>query len=402
MRSRVVITGIGPVAPIGVGVDSFATALRTGASSLGRVRRVDGSRMPHNTVSEFGDVDPADHVTVIDPDEWGPASVAAAAAARLAVDDAGLDRAALRRGRAGSAIGTTCGESGLIEIACQQEVDAGRDAVGADLVRKVPTYRLGVAVNRELGLNGETMTLASACAASNFALGYAYDAVSCGDATFMIAGGVDLVTLYTMAGFYRLGTLAKDACSPFDVNRQGIILGEGACAVVVESLDSALARGADIYAEVLGYGVNCDAGSPIAPDPSGIAECIRRAHHHAGVKPGDVDYVCAHGTGTPANDVAETTALRAVFGETVPPVSSIKSMLGHTLGAASGFGVIAACLAVRDGFILPTINLDSVDPEFADLDLVANSARDADVRIVQNNGFAFGGNNAITIIGRYE
>lgn len=402
MRSRVVITGIGPVAPIGVGVDSFATALRAGASNLGRVRRVDGSGMPHNTVSEFGDIDPADYVEVIDPDEWGPASVAVAAAARLAVDDAGLDRSALRRGRAGSAIGTTCGESGLIEIACQQEVDGGRDAVGADLVRKVPTYRLGVAVNRELGLNGETVTLASACAASNFALGYAYDAVSCGDATYIIAGGVDLVTLYTMAGFYRIGTLAKDVCSPFDVNRQGIILGEGACAVVVESLDSARTRGADIYAEVLGYGVNCDANSPIAPDPSGIAECIRRAHHHAGVKPGDVDYVCAHGTGTPANDVAETTALRSVFGATVPPVSSIKSMLGHTLGAASGFGVIAACLAVRDGFIPPTINLDTVDPEFADLDLVANSARDADVRIVQNNGFAFGGNNAITILGRYE
>ncbi|MFI6173288.1 beta-ketoacyl-[acyl-carrier-protein] synthase family protein [Nocardia sp. NPDC051052] len=402
MRNRVVVTGIGPIAPIGVGIAAFSAALRAGSSKVGPARRVDASGIPHNSVSEFGDIDPAEYVRSIDRDSWGPSSVAAAAAARLAVEDAGLNRNLLRRGRAGSVIGTTCGEARLLEAAVRQRAVGGYESIHGDLIRKVPTYRLGVAVNRELGINGEAITLTSACAASNFAVGYAYDVVGSGDSEMMIAGGVDLATLYTMAGFYRVGTLSKNYCAPFDRDRQGIILGEGACALVLESLDSALERGARIHAEVLGYGVNCDAKSPISPDPGGIAECMRRAHRNAGVKAEEIDYICAHGTGTPANDVAEIAALRMVFGDTMPSVSAIKSMLGHTLGAASGFGVIASCLAVRDGFLPPTINLAAVDPAFADLDLVANESRDADVRIAQNNGFAFGGNNAITIIGRYE
>jgi 3-oxoacyl-[acyl-carrier-protein] synthase II len=157
-----------------------------------------------------------------------------------------------------------------------------------------------------------------------------------------------------------------------------------------------------VYAELLGYGLSCDANHIVHPDADSIADCIRRAHANAGIEAGEVDYVCAHGTGTPTNDVTEVTATRAVFGAAHPPMSSIKSMLGHTMGAASGFGAIACCKAIEDSFLPPTINLRNVDPNLGDgIDFVAGRMRPAEVRIAQNHGFAFGGNNAITIFGRF-
>ncbi|WP_432015101.1 beta-ketoacyl-[acyl-carrier-protein] synthase family protein [Streptomyces sp. HD1123-B1] len=402
MPRRVVITGLGPLSTIGVGPDAFSAGLRAGASKSGPIRSFDASGFPHNIASELGDVQPSDFVKNVDPDEWGPASLAAAAVARLAVEDAGLDRAELRRGRAGSIFGTTGAETRLHEDAYERWLSEGPDASFGDLTKKIPAYRLAVAANREVGITGEAVTLATACSASNYAIGYAFDAIAAGDSDFMIAGGSEAMCAFAVAGFYRLGALAKDVCTPFDADRKGIHIGEGSSALLLESLDSALARGADIYAEVLGYGLNCDAHHMVSPQAGSIAECIRRAHTNAGVKSGDIDYICAHGTGTPSNDAAEVGALREVFGTDIPPVSSIKSMLGHSMGAASGFGAIASCLAIRDGFIPPTISLNRLDPGFEGIDVVPNVARDADVRIVQNNGFAFGGNNAITVFGRFE
>jgi 3-oxoacyl-[acyl-carrier-protein] synthase II len=193
--------------------------------------------------------------------------------------------------------------------------------------------------------------------------------------------------------------MAEDHCSPFDRDRQGMLTGEGGAALFLESLESAERRGAEVYAEVLGYGLNCDAGHMVAPDPVSIAECMRRAHSRAGVTADQVDYICAHGTGTPANDAAETRAVREVFGDSPPPISSIKSMLGHTMGAASGFGAIASALGIARQFMPPTINFRNIDPDMPGIDPVANQARPARLRVVQNNGFAFGGNNAITILG---
>ncbi|MFH8339516.1 beta-ketoacyl-[acyl-carrier-protein] synthase family protein [Streptomyces sp. AM6-12] len=402
MTRRVVITGLGPLSTIGVGPDAFAAGLRAGAINSGPIRSFDASGFPHNIANELGDVHPSDYVTNIDPDAWGPASLAAAAVARLAADDAGLDRAELRRGRAGSVFGTTGGETRLHEDAYERWLAKGPAAEFGDLVPKIPAYRLAVAANRELGIDGEAVTLATACSASNYAIGYAYDMIAGGDSDYMIAGGSEAMCAFAVAGFYRLGALAKDVCTPFDANRKGILIGEGSSALLLESLDSALARGARIYAEVLGYGLNCDANHMVSPLATSIAECTRRAHENAGVKKDEIDYVCAHGTGTPSNDSAEVAAMREVFGDQLPPMSSIKSMLGHSMGAASGFGAIACCLAIRDGFVPPTINLNTIDPNFEGIDVVPNVSREADVRIVQNNGFAFGGNNAITIFGRYE
>jgi 3-oxoacyl-[acyl-carrier-protein] synthase II len=266
-------------------------------------------------------------------------------------------------------------------------------------VARLPAARLAHAASEELGATGVSVTLANACSASNYAVGYAYDLLASGDADVVAAGGADSVCRWAHAGFYRLGALSARACAPFDRDRKGILTAEGGVALVLETLEHALARGARVYAEVLGYGLNCDARHKVAPDTDRIAGCMRLAHSNAGVKPEDVDYICAHGTGTASNDQAEAEAVRTVFGEHAPPMSSIKSMLGHAMGAASGFGAVAAVLAIAEGFLPPTINWANPDPQFSWLDPVPNRSRSVSVRVAQNNGFAFGGNNCITLFG---
>lgn len=400
MDRRVVITGLGPVSSIGVGVEAFGAALRAGRSGISEITAFDASGFPHRRAGEVPDFEPAALLERLDVDVWGRTCMFAAAAARLAVRDSGIDPERLARSRSGSSFGTTGGEARVVEDLTEQWVADGFDSLAPDTVRKVPASRISVAVNAELGLTGEVMTLSTACSASNYALGYAYDLVASGEQDYMVAGGADSVTRWVHAGFYRLGAVTEHACAPFDRDRSGILTGEGGAALFVESLDSARARGAHIYAEVLGYGLNCDAEHMVAPDADSIAECMRLAHRNAGITAADVDYICAHGTGTPANDLVEARAATQVFGDRLPPISSIKSMLGHTMGAASGFGAIASVLGIDGGFIPPTINFTTPDPALGAIDPVPNFPRQARLDVVQNNGFAFGGNNAITILGR--
>ncbi|MEU1947873.1 beta-ketoacyl-[acyl-carrier-protein] synthase family protein [Streptomyces sp. NPDC020125] len=400
MNRRVVITGLGPVSSIGTGVTAFGQALRAGTSGISAISSFDSSGFPHYMAGEVPDFDPKALLRTLATSEWGRTSLFAAAAARLAVEDAGIDEKVLAGAAAGSSIGTTSGESQVIEALTAEWVHSGLDQITPAYAAQVPASRLAAAVNQELGLTGEAVTLSTACSASNYALGYAYDQIVTGDADYMIAGGADSVCRWAHAGFYRLGALTEKVCSPFDKDRSGILTGEGGAALFLESLESATERGAHIYAEVLGYGLNCDANHMVAPDPVSIAECMRRAHHNAGIAPADVDYICAHGTGTPANDAMEAQAVAEVFGTRPPPISSIKSMLGHTMGAASGFGAIASALAIDEGFLPPTTNYRTPDPELPAIDPVPNESRPAQPRVVQNNGFAFGGNNAITILGR--
>jgi 3-oxoacyl-[acyl-carrier-protein] synthase II len=257
-----------------------------------------------------------------------------------------------------------------------------------------------VAVNRELGWTGEAVTVGTACSASNSALGYAYDLIRSGEVDIALAGGAESISRFTHAGFHRLGTLAPDRCSPFDRDREGIITAEGGSAVLLEPLDAALRRGARIYAQVLGYALTCDATHMVRPDLDSIVRCMRLAHARAGVQPDEVDYVCAHGTATRTNDEIESHAVREVFGIRPPPTSSVKSMLGHAMGAASGFGAIACAIALHQGFIPPTANFTTPDPAFPWLDPVPNEARPQRLEVVQNNGFGFGGSNAVVILGR--
>jgi len=400
---RVAVTGLGPVSSIGTGVGEFGTGLRAGRSGAAEIRAFDPAGFPYSCAAEVPGFVPGRLLRRLDAREWGRSSLFAAAAARLAVRDAGIDPGQVAAGRFGVVLGTTSGESQVVEALTSQAVAGGGcQAFEPGALAQLPAARLAHAASTEIGADGLSVTLATACSASNYAIGYAYDLLASGEADVMAAGGADSVCRWAHAGFYRLGALSPRACAPFDRDRAGILTAEGGVALILEAMDHALARGARIYAEVLGYGLNCDARHMVAPDAERIADCMRTAHDNAGIKARDVDYICAHGTGTVSNDLAEAEAVRRVFGAQPPPMSSIKSMLGHAMGAASGFGAVAAVLAIAEGFLPPTINWASPDPRFGWLDPVPNQARSASVRIAQNNGFAFGGNNCITLFGALQ
>jgi 3-oxoacyl-[acyl-carrier-protein] synthase II len=389
------------VSSLGIGARAFTEAIRDGRSGISPIRSFDSTGFNHTQAGEVHDFWPQDHLERLPAHEWGRSSQFAAAAARLAVRDAGWDPQALSSARAGSAMGTTNGEARVFQELTEQWLERGLSHIDGDLARQAPADRIATAVSTELGLRGEAQTFGTACSASNYAIGYGFDVIRGGSADVMLVGGADAVNRATHAGFHRLGAIAADLCRPFDEHRGGIMTAEGGAALVLESWDSATSRGARIYAEVLGYGITCDAKHPTQPDRDGIAECIRRAHRDAGVTPDEVDYVCAHGTGTAANDSTEVAALRQVFGDRIPPISSIKSMLGHTMGAASGFGALSCCMALYEGFLPPTSTVRSVDPALGPgLDCVPGQARPAQPDVVENHGFAFGGNNAIVMLGR--
>ncbi|MFI0370705.1 beta-ketoacyl-[acyl-carrier-protein] synthase family protein [Actinomadura sp. 1N219] len=397
---RVVVTGLGPVTSIGIGVADFAAGLRAGRSGAKPITAFDTAGFAHANGCEIDDFRAADWITGTPLDDLGRAARFSVAAARMAVADAGLGPADLRARRALVSMGTTDGESRDLDGLVESELERGPGAFDPVIARRVGAVRLSTSIVAEFGLTDvEATTLPTACAAGNFAVGSGFDAIRCGDAEIALVGGADAVCRKTFTGFYRLGTITPEVCRPFDKDRKGILTGEGAGVLVLESLDAALARGARIYAEVLGYGLSCDARHPVAPDRDGITRGIEMAHRDAGIGPGDVDFISAHGTGTKANDVTESGAIRQVFGDRPPPTISIKAMIGHTMGGASAIAAAACALALREGFIPPTINHVETDPECG-VDCVPNEAREADLRVVQNNALAFGGNNAVLILGR--
>lgn len=398
-RRRVVVTGLGVISSIGVGVERFAQGLREGRSGVRPITAFDTAGFAHANACEVPDFEPERWISRLDPKQLGRATQLSIACGRLALCDAGLTPAQIRSGSALIAIGTTYGESGELDRVVAAQLAAGGWAVEADAAAKASSSRLSVDLARELELTEvEAVTIPTACAAGNYAIGYGFGAVAAGATDIALCGGVDALLRMTFVTFYRLGTIAPRVCQPFDLNRAGILTGEGGAVLVLEGLDSALARGARIYAEILGYGLACDAHHPVAPDQESVARCMRAAHANAGITADQVDYVSAHGTGTRANDVTEAAAIRQVFGDRVPPVSSLKSMLGHTMGAASALAAAGCAIALDQGFIPPTINHNEPDPRIA-LDCVPNVARRADLRVVQNNALAFAGNDAVLILG---
>ncbi|MCW7944013.1 3-oxoacyl-ACP synthase [Streptomyces hygroscopicus] len=399
---RVVLTGMGVVSSIGIGVSEFAASLRAGRSGAGPISQFDTAGFAHANGCEVTGFEPERWVSHLDPEDLGRASQFSVAAARMAVADAGLTTRALAAERGLICIGTTDGESHDLDRLVEMELRDGPENMSATVAGRVSPIRLSTTIAQELGLTDvETSSIATACAAGNYAIGSGFDAVRSGEADFALCGGADAICRKTFTGFYRLGTIAPDVCRPFDKDRKGILTGEGAGVLVLEPLESALARGARIYAEVLGYGLNCDAYHQVAPHQESVTRCMELALKDAGVDPRDVDMISAHGTGTKANDVTETRAIRDLFGDNPPPTVSMKSMLGHTMGAASALAAIGCALALTHGFIPPTINHVTTDPE-CQIDCVPNEAVEAGLRIVQNNGMAFGGNNAVLILGAYE
>ncbi|MBT2405492.1 MULTISPECIES: beta-ketoacyl synthase [unclassified Streptomyces] len=398
---RVVITGLGTVTSIGLGVTAFLDGLKSGRSGVKPITAFDTTGFAHANGCEVDDFEPADWIQRADPAELGRATQFSIAAAKMAVEDAGLSPEELRERKVLVSVGTTDAESRDLDLLVGQQLENGPEHLDHGVVRRAQAGRLSSGIVRELGLvDVEALTIPTACAAGNYAIGSGFDAIRDGDVEAALCGGADAVCRKTFTGFYRLGTIAPEVCQPFDKDRKGILTGEGAGILLMESLESATARGARIYAEVLGYGLNCDAHHPVAPDADSLARCMEVAHRNAGVKAEDIDFISAHGTGTHANDVTEAGAIRQVF-DSPPPTISIKSMIGHSMGAASALGSAACALALTEGFIPPTINHRETDPEVG-LDCVPNEARPARLNVVQNNALAFAGNNAVLILGRYE
>ncbi|MEX1129613.1 MAG: beta-ketoacyl-[acyl-carrier-protein] synthase family protein [Vicinamibacterales bacterium] len=397
-RPVVVVTGIGVVTSVGIGVDPFWQNLLAGQSGIGRVESFDTSRYAVHLGGEVKNFIPADFVQTMPPDSVARASQLAIAAARLALTDAGLTADAIEPAMAGVSLGTTSGEPEMIERFDDMELAGSRDSIGPEFIGRYPCHVIAAHVASELGFRGPNVVLPTACAAGNYAIAHALDTLRYGGADVMLAGGSDAFSRITYTGFARLGAIAPERVQPFDKLRKGMIPGEGAAVLVLESLERATARGARIYAEVAGYGLTCDAHHMTAPQGDGASRAMQLAMADAGIAPGDVGYISAHGTGTAVNDRVETAAVKQAFGDAAygVPMSSIKSMLGHTMGAASAIEAAVCALAVRDDRVPPTVNFETPDPD-CDLDYVPNAARNHPVEVAMNNAYAFGGNNASVI-----
>jgi 3-oxoacyl-[acyl-carrier-protein] synthase II len=403
MPHRVVVTGLGAVTPVGAGREEVWDHLLAGQSGFAPVESFDTSKYSVHLGAEVRGFDPAPWVRKLDPSRLGRASQLAVAAARMALDDAGIDPAEVSPERTGVAMGTTSGEPREVERFDDRFLAGETGAIGAEFINLYPCHMIAAHVARELGLAGICTMIPTACAAGNYAIAHGLDLLRRGRADVMLAGGADAFSRITYSGFHRLGAIAPERCQPFDKNRKGMIPGEGAAILVLETLERARARGARIYAEVAGYGLSCDAHHMTAahPEGDGAARAMEGALADAGLRPEEVSYISAHGTGTPTNDRLETLAVQRVFGDAAPrtPMSSVKSMIGHTMGAASAIEALVCSLAVATGWMPPTMNMEEPD---GDLDFVPNQARQHDVRVAMNNAYAFGGNNASVIFRRVE
>lgn len=402
-ETRVVVTGIGVVTSVGVGVDAFWRAILAGQSGIGQVESFDSSRYAVHIGGEVKRFDAHRFIERLAPDSMSRASTLAIAAARLAVSDSGLDLAALDRASVGVSMGTTSGEPTMVEYFNDREMAGVRETIGPAFIEQYPCHLLAANVAAELLLAGPAVVIPTACAAGNYAIANATANIRQGRADIMLAGGADAFSRITYTGFARLNAIAPVRCQPFDKNRKGMVPGEGAAVLVLERRDRAIARGATIYAELAGYGLTCDANHMTAPQGDGAARAMQLAMADAGIAPEAVGYISAHGTGTAVNDRVETGAVKQAFGAAAyrVPMSSIKSMLGHTMGAASAIEAAACALVVRDDIVPPTINLETPDPE-CDLDYVPNCARSRTVEFAMNNAYAFGGNNASVILRKHH
>ena len=405
MSRRVVVTGLGVVTPVGVGLEDSWEALLAGRSGFRPVKSFDTSRHTVHVGAEVQDFRPEEYLQTLDPATLGRASQLATVAARMAVRDAGIDLQGLEPYRGGVAMGTTSGEPQEVERLDDRLLAGEADQVGAEFILRYPCQRISEHVAREIGLSGPNIMIPTACAAGNYAIGHAFDILRLGRAELMLAGGADCFSRITYTGFARLGAIAPERCQPFDVDRQGMIPGEGAGVLVLEPLENARRRGARIYAEVGGCGLSCDAHHMTAAHPQGdgAARAIQQALRNSGLEPRQVTYISAHGTGTPTNDPIETIAVKRVFGDAAYgiPMSSIKSMIGHTMGAASAIEAVVCSMAIATGRIPPTMNHVEPDP-VCDLDYVANACRDHEVDVAMSNAYAFGGNNASLILKRVQ
>jgi 3-oxoacyl-[acyl-carrier-protein] synthase II len=400
VNKRVVITGLGVISSIGIGWEEFWDSLLKGKSGISPVTSFDTTNHFTHNGGEVKNFNPEEFINEDKINLLSRASQLAIAAAKLAIVDANLSDKYISNIKIGTCIGITSGPIQVIEHIDDKLIK--NEEIKEDLIYQLPVHSTPATIARELKFNGPNLMFSTACAAGNYAIGYGYDLIRLNRADAILAGGIDPFSRISFTGFNQFSAVAPEKCQPFDKNRKGMMVAEGAGILVLESLDVALKRKTTIYAELLGYGLSCDAQHMTQPSVEGIVQCIIKAMNESGINKEDVDYISAHGTGTTANDKAECAAIKEVFRPLYKqiPVSSIKSMLGHTMGAASALESIACALVIKNDIIPPTINFETPDPE-CDIDCVPNQARKHKVNIALNNSYAFGGNNASLVLRKF-
>lgn len=410
-RQRVVVSGLGAVTPFGNTVADLWDGLSEGRSAVDRVSHFDASDLPVQIAAEVRNFDPLDYMDNRTAKRTARFTQLAWAATTEALAQSGLNIAAEDPWRVGVEMGNAVGSLGGITGQHDRLLAAGPRRVVPTTIPSVLINMGACHVAMMLGARGLASAPVAACATGLYAIGGAMHRLQRGELDVIIAGSTEaILTPLAMACFWRIQALStrnddpQGACRPFDVHRNGTVMGEGAAVMILETEAHALDRGATILAEVSGYGISEDAYHLIAPDPSGegAARAIQLALEDAGLQPEDVDYISAHGTGTPLNDLSETMAIKHLFGDAAynVPISSIKSMIGHTLGAAGAVSAVASVLTIEHNLIPPTINLTHPDPR-CDLDYVPLEARPSPVAVAMNNAFGFGGQNACLIVQEY-
>ena len=410
-RVRVVVTGMGAVTPLGASVEQFWEGLVAGRSGIAPITLCDTAGYPTRIAGEIPDFEPERYVNSRESRRMARFSQVSLAAAMMALEDSSLDLARENAEMIGVLLGNGAGGLPTTQDACDDMNDKGVMRVNPFFIPMMLPNMAAANVARLVGAKGYNSTVVTACAASNQAIGEAAEAIRRGAVDVVLAGGSEAsISKIGLSGFCILKALSTNneepekASRPFDANRDGFVPAEGAGILVLESLEHALDRGANILAEVAGYGATSDAFHAVQPDENGegASRAMRWALANAGITTEDVDYINAHGTSTPMNDAVETMAIKTVFGERAyaVPISSTKSMIGHALGGAGALEAVACVKTIQDGIIHPTVNQENADPA-CDLDYVPNVARRQQVDVVLSNSFGFGGQNTCIVLRRF-
>ena len=411
---RVVITGIGVVTPLGNDLETFWTSLKEGKSGIGRITAFDISQYDSQIAGEVRNFDPkAFFKNPKDIRRTDRFVQLAMGASKMSIEDSGLDLEKVNRDRFGTIVSSGIGGLKTLEDQFRILLTKGPQRTSPFTIPMLISNMASGIISMEFGLRGPNMCIVTACATSNNSIGESWRTIKFGDADIFLAGGSEAsIVEIGLAGFSSMRALSRRndeperASRPFDRDRDGFVMSEGAGVLVVEELEHAKKRGAKIYCELSGYGVSADAHHMTAPpeDGEGAARAMKIAIEHAKISPRDVDHINAHATSTGLGDIAETKAIKIVFGEEKAkkiPISATKSMTGHLLGGAGAVEMAACALSIRDGIVPPTINLEHPD-ELCDLDYVANKAREQKVKVALNNSFGFGGHNATLVATKFE
>ncbi len=413
MKRRVVVTGLGMVTPLGTGVDKNWDAICAGRSGIRKITKFDVSRFPCKIAGEVPDFNSEDWLDKKQIRRFDIFVHYAIASARMAIEDAGLKIGSEDAHRVGCITGSGLGGLSMLEHYHKVLLEKGPERISPFFIPGMIANMAPGQIAIEFGLKGPNLSIETACAASCHAVGEAFRMIREGIADVMITGGSEMVvTPLALGGFCAMKALAtsfndepEKASRPFDLRREGFVMGEGAGILVLEELGHALRRDAPIYAEIVGYGTSADAYHVAAPDPDGEGAylCMKNALMDSGLRPEEIDYINAHGTSTKLNDLSECKAIKRLFGDHAYclSISSTKSMIGHLLGGAGGVEAIYTVLAIRNGIIPPTINYENPDPEL-DLDYVPNKARKAEIRAAISNSFGFGGTNATLVFKAFK